>query len=621
MTDNTKICFKKNKFNIILTFVAAALVISQVLSVLKMLETFSLIVCLCVFSLGLRLQLKKVNVFDFFNELKTRCYIEMFTYLEMKNFMMYVFNRLTNWARVKLRWASFQVNPYHMLTLVPFVLIGSFYLLENLNSYTNSDLQHILNYKKVGLGNLFGLNHFSIGNYFFTNFMLTILNIDIEKVYSLLILINAVVNMFVVNTVLAKLFESKSLGITGLGVFIVGLFSFSSSSGLVFNEEFSVNLMLASVLLINVYELSKISVVQIKALRKTDLTLSLAVMSFLSLKLTLLFAIAAIAYFSLKTAQKELLTKKIYSNIGLGFLPLFLFSLLRYLFVDGSLLLDLKSEFFIKETAQVGLFSKSTTVFYLSYILSLGLFLISSSITDFKNKIRIDGFIKFVFIFNTVLFVLDKLVPTVVDINQILKELCAVNAVVISISIYIVLKCKVFADLVKQQKRAMPALSCLLILSYVLYSKPNYSYAINNVKGYKFSKIINRIKYQSVRHSWTVIGEHSFFSLIYGSGYHLSVKDFLEKYQAKEYIWDPYDPETTIGTNYVYFVLNKNKLDQDTKQEKLLRNWIAEYEFRHEELDRFYEDESYVVYQLYRSPEFEKKIKKQMYLKKINEGS
>ncbi|RME83747.1 MAG: hypothetical protein D6775_07320, partial [Caldilineae bacterium] len=132
------------------------------------------------------------------------------------------------------------------------------------------------------------------------------------------------------------------------------------------------------------------------------------------------------------------------------------------------------------------------------------------------------------------------------------------------------------------------------------------------------ARALYRIKSEHLAYSWTVVGYQEALPQVLGRGYFLSWEEFLRRYDPVEYRFDPRAPELAVPTRYV-FILTERRIfvgPEDTAVDTLkraelqvqLQEWVERYQQFHDDMSVYYEDPSAVVYQIYRSPEVERKI-------------
>lgn len=132
------------------------------------------------------------------------------------------------------------------------------------------------------------------------------------------------------------------------------------------------------------------------------------------------------------------------------------------------------------------------------------------------------------------------------------------------------------------------------------------------------ARVLYQIKREHLAYTWTVVGYAEALPQVLGRGYYLSWKDFLARYDPQEYRFDPRDPDLAIPTRYVFIMVEKqvfvgpNDMAVDTLErarlQVALQEWVERYQQRHDDMSVYYADNSVAVYQIYRSPEIERRI-------------
>jgi len=132
------------------------------------------------------------------------------------------------------------------------------------------------------------------------------------------------------------------------------------------------------------------------------------------------------------------------------------------------------------------------------------------------------------------------------------------------------------------------------------------------------ARVLYRIKNEHLAYTWTVVGYREVLPQVLGRGYFISWEEFLSRYDPVKYRFDPRTPELAIPTRYVFILVEKRVFvgPNDTAADTLKRaqiqldlmDWVARYQQHHDDMSVYYEDASAAVYQIYRSPEVERRI-------------
>lgn len=128
--------------------------------------------------------------------------------------------------------------------------------------------------------------------------------------------------------------------------------------------------------------------------------------------------------------------------------------------------------------------------------------------------------------------------------------------------------------------------------------------------------------------TWAIISQNEGYALVLGNGYHIYLKDFLEKYDptlapVTHYGWEKPDPNLPTEI-YLYhekqvFEVSKDngiysllepQYEQRKQENAELEKWIATYKEHHAELEVYYEDDTLCIYHLHKEEDEENKQQK-----------
>ncbi|PWK14961.1 hypothetical protein [Tumebacillus permanentifrigoris] len=128
--------------------------------------------------------------------------------------------------------------------------------------------------------------------------------------------------------------------------------------------------------------------------------------------------------------------------------------------------------------------------------------------------------------------------------------------------------------------------------------------------------------------TWAVISQNEGYSLVLGNGYHIYMKDFLDRYDPTlppltHYGWDQPDPNLPneiylyhekqvfeVSTSNSVYTLLAPQYEQRKQENAKLEQWIETYKSHHAELEVFYEDETLCIYHLHKEEDTETKQQK-----------
>lgn len=127
-----------------------------------------------------------------------------------------------------------------------------------------------------------------------------------------------------------------------------------------------------------------------------------------------------------------------------------------------------------------------------------------------------------------------------------------------------------------------------------------------------------RIKREFPTYKWTVVGYPEALPHVFGRGFFVSNESFLDRYRPETWRFDPRKPELAIPTPHVFifverrpFVRVGSTAEEADRREAIgrrLQDWTGRYEGLHDDVSRYYENDSLVIYHIYRPPEVEQRI-------------
>lgn len=128
--------------------------------------------------------------------------------------------------------------------------------------------------------------------------------------------------------------------------------------------------------------------------------------------------------------------------------------------------------------------------------------------------------------------------------------------------------------------------------------------------------------------TWAIISQSEGYSLVLGNGYHIYLKDFLERYDptlppVTHFGWEQPDPNLpneifiyqekqvfeVSQANSIYTLLAP-QYEARKQENAALEKWIAAYRANHKDLDVYYEDDTLAIYHLHKEEDAETKQQK-----------
>jgi hypothetical protein len=151
----------------------------------------------------------------------------------------------------------------------------------------------------------------------------------------------------------------------------------------------------------------------------------------------------------------------------------------------------------------------------------------------------------------------------------------------------------------------------------LFFAPPNVRDADAHLEPSEVVDVVYDIKAEFVPGEWTVVGHAELVTHTAGSSWTMTRAQFLERYTVEHYRWDPQQPQNTLPTPHVFFVVElerpqlrgQSATDREVREREnqALQGWLEDYGAEYGAPEVYYRSDAVVVYHVARTADEERK--------------